>query len=487
MKRRIVLPGLMLGCLLGASAQTHRDTTYMSYPEDCTMKVHLRHDYSQTLTTKLFLCQSHRDGRYKHADNGKKTIKVNFEQAAERIAALDNITQGMPKIVYLVGWQYNGHDSKYPAVFEGNEALKRPQDKDALESIRWVMAEGKKHHTAVSLHINVFDVYEDSPWFMKCIQADVLARTKAGFLRGSEWGYKMDYVQFWNNGVAKELIDSLCTLLPVQEAGTIHIDAFHTALPEPVERENGEWGVQFDTTISPYHGWDIKDEINAQLEIIKYWDQKGVDVTTEGLDGAVDGDQDPHIGYRPMVWHYDCNFFTRYPASMLTGGDTWDPMVIKLIGNNESLEPLLQETPCDYKAVTRSFCTSTLQYNFLNHHERVRYIHGENYGRVEYTDNLFTEVDNGHFLMVKDGCTLAENNDMLIPALWMDGKQLIAYSTDGYKSRTWNLLPNYPAKGKVSVYSVDENGKKLIKTTSYSNRKLRLTQKAGEMLLIELQ
>ena len=54
---------------------------------------------------------------------------------------MDKRTVGIPKIVYLVGWQYNGHDSKYPAWFEVNERLKRPEDKTALESLKWLMKE----------------------------------------------------------------------------------------------------------------------------------------------------------------------------------------------------------------------------------------------------------------------------------------------------------------------------------------------------------
>ena len=43
------------------------------------------------------------------------------------------------KIIYLVGWQYNGHNDKYPAFFEVNRALKWLQDKDAMESLLWLM------------------------------------------------------------------------------------------------------------------------------------------------------------------------------------------------------------------------------------------------------------------------------------------------------------------------------------------------------------
>src|SRR5438045_1209248 len=66
------------------------------------------HKYDQTLVMKIFLAERTDQGR------GCR-VHLTFEQALEVIERLDRITCGAPKIVYLVGWQYNGHDSKYPA------------------------------------------------------------------------------------------------------------------------------------------------------------------------------------------------------------------------------------------------------------------------------------------------------------------------------------------------------------------------------------
>ena len=76
---------LILACLplaISAGAQELRDTIYMSYPDDCTMKVSLRHDYTKTLVTKLFLAQSMSDGLYKHADNGEQKVFLLLENEA---------------------------------------------------------------------------------------------------------------------------------------------------------------------------------------------------------------------------------------------------------------------------------------------------------------------------------------------------------------------------------------------------------------------
>ena len=62
------------------------------------------HKYDQSLVMKIFLAERTDEGR------GCR-VHLTFEQALEVIERLDRITCGAPKIVYLVGWQFNGHDS----------------------------------------------------------------------------------------------------------------------------------------------------------------------------------------------------------------------------------------------------------------------------------------------------------------------------------------------------------------------------------------
>lgn len=45
--------------------------------------------------------------------NGSVVINT-FADALEIIRQVDAMTLGIQKIIYLVGWQYHGHDDKYP-------------------------------------------------------------------------------------------------------------------------------------------------------------------------------------------------------------------------------------------------------------------------------------------------------------------------------------------------------------------------------------
>ena len=453
MKKSFLFLCILLSGIVNAQK---RDTMYADFPKDFQMKVNLRHDYTKTFVTKIFMSQALFDGRFKHRDNGKQTVYATCEQTLQLLKGMDNITLGMPKIAYLVGWQYNGHDSKYPAFFEGNEALKRPNDKNGLESIRWLMGEGKKYNTAVSLHINMIDTYEDSPLWDKYITNDVIARDERGFLRGGEWGYQISYAQEWAKGFTQQRIDSLCKLLPIQDAGTIHIDAFHTAAPIAYKDEKGEWQIRTQSPISSYLPYNQEDELEAQRNIFRYFDSKGIDVTN----------------------------YLKYPASIICGGNNADSDWGVLFGNNLNGEKVFMKGLDNYSEFTRRFCTMTAVCNFLNRFERLYRVEGESYKAVQFSGDIHSELDKGHLQIRQGKAILVDNNNVMIPALWIKGNNMIAYSQDGYKEKIWTVPSNYPASGKVSIYTVNENGRIYKGRQRYSSGKLKLRVDAGEMLLL---
>jgi len=246
--------------------------------------------YHQTVVTKIFLCSRNGDGEV-------EKVFLTFEDALEVIRKLDNLTCGIPKIVYLVGWQYNGHDSKYPSWAAVNEHLKRPQDATAVDSLRWLIREGRNHHTIVSLHTNMFDAYEDSPLWDEYVERNVIAKDTDGQVIFGEVhsgmrSSQISYTQEWKLGLAQKRIDGLLELLPeLKEGKTIHIDAFHSCRP-----------LGRDEPISPYLGYTMDQEAATQRKIYRYWRNQGLDVTSEG---AAFLRPDPFIGLQPMAWADD--------------------------------------------------------------------------------------------------------------------------------------------------------------------------------------
>jgi len=176
-------------------------------------------DYHQTLVLKLFLGMEG-DPVERLANDpvlSKKGHEVlcTFEEAMEVIRKTDNLTRGIPKIIYLVGWQKGGHDHGYPAWSEVNPRMKRKQDATALDSLRWLIREARQFNTTVSLHINMVDAYKQSPLWDEYVAKDCFAKDASGQIRvggiqmKGEDMYSVVYPREWEAGLAQRRIDGL--------------------------------------------------------------------------------------------------------------------------------------------------------------------------------------------------------------------------------------------------------------------------------------
>ncbi len=445
-----------------------------------------RHDYSKTFVTKLFLCQAEFDGEHlgklKMRDNGKQKVHMTCEQALEVIKAMDAITLGLPKIVYLVGWQYNGHDSKYPAFFEGNRAIARACDKDPLDSVRWLMREAKKCHTSVSLHVNFFDAYEDSPLFDEYVRQDVLAKDKDGKFILGDWAYKVSYAAEWEKGLAQKRIDRLCELLPVREAGTIHIDAFHNAVPFPVLNDNGRISIKFLSPISPWHGHTREQDIEAKMKIVKYFDSKGVDVTTEGVEMDIGGGT---RGYFPMYWHYwDMRHALTLQASQACGGNNY---VARAFGENFNGEALFmhnRDLPSAFETFKRDFCKTTLVCQYLNTFKRKALIKGGGGCIGVFEDGVRTLHKGGRTSVARDGELLADGYDFFIPASWLGDGAVVAFSEKGCRDRKWKIPRGVRLTSEANGWKIDAKGRTPFDGFKIDGGHVTLGLAPGEMALL---
>ncbi|WP_290797517.1 endo-alpha-N-acetylgalactosaminidase family protein [Flavihumibacter sp. UBA7668] len=467
---------------LGDNIKIGGDTTIIRHNK--VEKIANHPAYHQTLTMKLFLSQALFDGKFKRRDNGKTEVFLNAEQALEVIKKMDALSLGIPKIVYLVGWQYNGHDSGYPAWFEANKALKRPQDTSAMESLRWLMNEAKKYHTQVSLHINMFDAYEDSPLWDTYLKHNIIARRKDGSLLGGEWGYPISYAQEWATGFAQKRIDSLCSLLPIQQTGTVHIDAFHTWPPIPLSKDDGTWGVDLKKKpTSPYLSYTVADETAAQKNIYAYWASKGIDITSEGVD-FLRGK--PFESYQSMAWWFNQKeYYLKWPASIYTGGadkSSWG----KLFGTSMHGEEIVKKDPVGLTGFKEQFSTSSAIWYFLNRLERKFLVEAGNIKEVHFSGNVITQLKGSDFSLEQAGIKLADNENILLPALWIPDPSLIAYSKEGYINRIWKLPANFTRYKKALLFEVGPGGLRKIGEEKIRQSSLKLSLNKDQQVLIKL-
>jgi hypothetical protein len=379
------------------------------------------HKYDQSLVMKIFLAEK--------TDSGKGCkVYLTFEQALDVIERLDRITCGAPKIVYLVGWQYNGHDSMYPAWDEVNHRLKRTQDATALDSLKWLMREGWKHHTAVSLHINAFDAYDDSPLWAEYLEKDIIAKDKQGQpLKGEVFGgqqsYQLSYAREWETGCAKRRIDGLMKMLPeLEQAHTIHIDAFHNFPPIPhaypadryPDRDSSFKG------ISPFLGYTQEQECAAQRKTFRYFRDYGLDVTSEGSTFLR---ADAYVGLQPMAWDY------RPPAGGIP------PRLY--CGTVMRAESEIKSDPHKLPGLLDQFCLKAAP---------------------RIWSNAWREADDKNQPQAADWNRVLQGTDCCLPLVWKREPTLLAYSRGGYVNKTWNVPANWPKAKKLQIAHVTVDG-----------------------------
>jgi len=303
--------------------------------------------------------------------------------------------------------------------------------------LKWLMAEAFHYHTTVSLHINMIDATADSPLWDTYVQHDIIAKDKTGALMKGEifgsWtgadtqSYQLSYAQEWKTGYAQKRIDGLLAMLPIQKAGTIHIDAFHSMAP----RHRNE-------PISPFLGNTTEDEIATQRKIFRYFRDKGVDVTCEGSTFLR---QDPFVGLQPMAWHYDAPA-PNIPASLYCG--TVMPA-----------EQAIRQDPQNLSGLKEQFC------------EQV----------IPWYDHNNTSAPQG-------GQKTREGDDLCLPALWRD-HVLIAYSKNGYDSKTWTLPPGWDGVNRVQVSEITLQGATSLTTLPVELGTITLSVHPGQELEIQ--
>jgi len=343
------------------------------------------------------------EDRWVFGDGKIAKVCMTFADSLAAIERVSNATCNVPQMVLLTGWQYEGHDSKYPAWGEVCSHLKRPQDETALESLRWLFQKARSYNCLVTLHVNMFDAYADSPLFEEYVAKDIIAKDIHGDpIIGNRWSgmdcYHISYVQEWKHGLAQKRIDGLLEMVPeLRENGCVYLDAF---LGARMRDQEGP--------ISPYLGYSKEEEAAAMRKILRYWREQGVD---PGVEHAWGMRLDRCVGLTPYV---AASYGQRdLPDSLYTTS----PYHAGFDG------PM---PPGDFLA---RFCLETLPYLYQNHPD--------------------ADFDYG---------SIHEGTDICMPALWCDAPTLIAYSQKGHGRKKWPLPPAWRTQTSVQVARLTADG-----------------------------
>lgn len=417
------------------------------------------HTYHQSLVYKIFCA----------AKDAPDQNLVRFEDALHYIRTIHDITGGLKQIAYLVGWQFEGHDSKYPAWLEVNRHLKRAEDPDARTSFLWLAKEAKKYNALVSVHINMSDAYENSPLWKTYRDNGLISCDNNGTpIKGGVWDgeqcYYVDKVREWESGYAQKRIDAIFELLPfLRENGTVHIDAFGKIGGNPQLR-------------------------NAVFGIVDYWHKQGVDMTTESIDLET-------IGRVPMAYHLNLSEKSRlkYPPNVLCGGGdygnkiwTTDPEAGCLYEEawGVSIDKDLCQKHGGLTSIVDTICTKTLVWYYLNGHRALSYRDSDGIYRVTFSDGIESTVRKAdrHLTIRHGNRTLVDGGDLFVPALWTNG-QWFAYSRNG-GTRIWPLPGPWKDAKTVTATDLTDEGRGKTSTLIVSDGKLTITLEAGKGLAI---
>jgi len=382
--------------------------------------------YHQMLVYKVMNC-------IKGADGKMKEVYLTFEQTLEVIRKMHHMTCGVPQVVYLTGWQYEGHDSKYPSWAEANRHLMRAEDDTPAESLRWLMREARKYNTLVSLHINMIDAYPDSPLWDLYVEKDIIAKDKGGnVIPGKEWAgmvsYQISYTQEWKLGLAQKRIDGLLAMLPeLKESKTIHIDAFLGARPADQQGP-----------ISPYLGYTKEEEAATQRKIYRYWRDRGIDATSEWVYGLR---KDRFVGLQPWTWHQ---------------GDKIEDLPDELYCTTEmKAEREITADPENLTGLLEQFCLKVVPWYYKNNKTAT-----------------------------KGNQQMRDGDDICMPALWREERTLIAYSRQGYESKTWELPPDWKELKRVFISRITLQGPEPVGEAPVTDGKIALGLAEDEALVI---
>ncbi len=201
-------------------------------------------------------------------------LVTTFDDALQLIRRIHNLTDGVLQIVYLVGWQHDGHDTGYPDVSVVNPRL------GGYEALMRLMREAQKLNAIVSFHDNYDDAYMDSPAW----DEDIIARDSRGnIMKGGVWAGGQSYIISPLKYAHKSGLERVrSTVQRYKIRGSYHIDVL-SAIPQRHD---------YDAR-SPA---GIRETLQGKFAIVHAFNELGVDVTSECVT-------EPFIGIMTRMRH----------------------------------------------------------------------------------------------------------------------------------------------------------------------------------------
>ena len=315
-------------------------------------------------------------------------VSTTFDETGEIARALYNVTDGLPQLIYLVGWQFDGHDDKYPSIDKIGTKVGGAHKLQTL-----VDDCSSKYNALLSYHINIDDAYRDSPdW-------DPSYMSEHGVVHTLDW----------ENEHFVRRMGAMFDICPV--AGSLHVDntRFFNTYGNPM----GEIA-------------ELEELYCGLLPMVEWLSERGISLTTEGSNGMpIDGTL-VFDGY----WHHDVGMIGRQMLhrKIVGGGHGmhWGTMTALDCGVGSSIhvdfcyhpKQFCVDLERNFVGMVRRIYLGTMLYlYFLERELTVCRIRGPESFYMEYDDGTVADITSRHSMRVTKGDMVIaiDNDDRCIP------------------------------------------------------------------------
>jgi hypothetical protein len=186
---------------------------------------------------------------------------ASFAQVMDIVRAVAKVTGNAKQRVTLVGWQFTGHDTGYPALNQVNERA------GGAAALRKLVKDAAEYNANIEYHINLNDAYPDSPLF----DPSVLQFNREG--KPYVWSYQFDgappdyrisNTKQFRSGYFQRRVQAFLDTVPVSEG--IRLDTFRNC----------------DISVGPGEDIGFVSETVYGEKILDWFAERGIVPLTEG-------------------------------------------------------------------------------------------------------------------------------------------------------------------------------------------------------------
>ncbi|MBB6733300.1 endo-alpha-N-acetylgalactosaminidase family protein [Cohnella zeiphila] len=382
----------------------------------------------------------------------ERGVLTTFKETLEIIRQIHNVTGGVPQIAYLIGWQFDGHDTGYPSLNRINPKLAEQPERAREELEELVRRARDEYNCIVSYHINLDDAYVDSPdWDPALLSRDPDGSPRLWLDTPKQRAYHLNHTKDVESGQVFRRIDEFLQAVPVSR--TVQVDALRNT--------NASW--------EPDGGYigPLEELVCGMKPILAYFRERGIDVSTEGQNGMPIED----AGLFSAYWHYSPSLM--YHGKIVGGGSVDLNAVVWGKGASFDSDILYRGEPTrllgeqflandfesKWEQIVDILYLGSLLYQFYLSREMVEWREDEERVYIRYADGATVNIGKAtERLDVRWGrLTIADNEDRFIPL----GDRVYLYSRQG-SDREWALPEEWQAC-EFAAYRMSGDGKKRLR------------------------